>query len=84
MVRGKLNGIHPSKILANELNVSKHRQKPYWRRLLFAIQGPRGSIRETLVKRQHLEISEQVDCLIEAARDPQILGRAWIGWGAYI
>ena len=35
-------------------------------------------------QKQHLEITEQIDCLIEAARDPQILGRAWIGWGAYI
>lgn len=49
IVRNKLTGIHPSKILAKELRDSKHSQKPYFRKLCFAIQGPKGSTRETLV-----------------------------------
>ena len=72
VVKNKLAGLHPSKILAKELRDSKHSLRPYFKTLLYAIQGPKGSTRETLVssKKQHLEIAEQVDCLIEGARDP--------------
>lgn len=37
VVKNKLSGIHPSKILAKELRDSKHSQKPYFKRLLYAI-----------------------------------------------
>ena len=86
IVKNKLTGIHPSVILARELRDSKHARKPYCRKLTLLIGGPKGSTRETLVtaKKQHLDIAEQVDCLIEQARDPQVLGRSWIGWGAFI
>lgn len=33
---------------------------------------------------KYLQVEEQVDCLIEMARDPNILGRSYLGWGAYI
>lgn len=49
IVKNKLTGIHPSKIMAKELQDSKHKQKVYFTRLLYAIQGPKGSTRETLV-----------------------------------
>jgi len=52
IVKNKLTGIHPSKILAKELRDSKHSQKVYFKRLLYAIQGPKGSTRETLVASQ--------------------------------
>ena len=71
-MKNKLTGVHPSKILAKELRDSKHSQKVYFKRLLYTIQGPKGSTRETLVasQKKHLDITEQIDCLIEAARDP--------------
>jgi len=39
------------------------------------------------LKQKHkkvLDEDEQVDCLIEMARDPNILGRTWIGWSPYV
>ncbi len=37
VVKNKLNGIHPSKILAQELKATKHSKQPYFNRLLYAI-----------------------------------------------
>lgn len=45
VVKSKLNGVHPSKILARELRDSKHGKAPYFNRLCHAIQGPPGSLR---------------------------------------
>ena len=86
MVKDKLSGVNPIRVLAQEIKDSKHYKKPYYKALLFAIQGPEGSLRETLLKdgKKYLEVEEQVECLIEQARDPDILGRVWIGWGPYI
>ena len=37
VVKSKLSGTHPSKILARELRDSKHYGKPYFKRLLYTI-----------------------------------------------
>ena len=34
--------------------------------------------------KKFLEVEDQVDVLIELARDPNVLGRTWIGWSPYI
>ena len=52
IVKNKLTGIHPSIILEKELRDSKHKQKQYFRRLLQAIKGPKGSTRESLAVSQ--------------------------------
>lgn len=31
-----------------------------------------------------LDVDEQVDCLIDQAKDPNILGRTWAGWEPYV
>lgn len=51
-----------------------------------AIMGPEDSIREKMLKtrKRYLEVDEQIDCLIETAKDPNILGRTWIGWSPYV
>lgn len=51
-----------------------------------AVRGPPESIRQALLRsgKRYLEVDEQVDCLIEQARDPNILGRTWIGWSPYV
>ncbi|TFZ33925.1 hypothetical protein EWW49_27705 [Pseudomonas syringae] len=35
-------------------------------------------------EKQFLEVHEQVDCLIDLAVDPNIIGRVWIGWAPII
>jgi hypothetical protein len=51
-----------------------------------AVVGPDGCTRSNLLKekKRFLEVDEQIDCLIEMARDSNILGRTWIGWSPYV
>jgi hypothetical protein len=84
-----LNGANPVRIVHKELRDSQHYRRTYYGKLLLAIQGPEDSFREQLLKVKDsetrlLNVEEQVECLIELARCPDVLGRTWIGWGAYI
>jgi DNA-dependent protein kinase catalytic subunit len=85
-VKKKIAGVNPVLILKQELSESTHASKKYYKQLCETIQGPTGSQRNTLLsqKKTFLDVEEQVDCLIETARDPDILGRVWLGWSAYI
>lgn len=85
-VKKKIAGVNPVLILKQELSESTHASKKYYKQLCETIQGPIGSQRNTLLaqKKTFLDVEEQVDCLIETARDPDILGRVWLGWSAYI
>jgi len=85
-VKKKIAGVNPVLILKQELAESTHATKKYYKQLVETIQGPPGSARNTLLakKKTYLDVEEQVDCLIEAARDPDVLGRVWLGWSAYI
>lgn len=51
-----------------------------------AITGGEDSVRKRILKtkKRYLEVDEQIDCLIELSRDPNILGRTWIGWSPYV
>jgi hypothetical protein len=54
--------------------------------IVSAVAGPEGSTRGKLLKqkKRFLEVDEQIDCLIEMARDSNVLGRTWIGWSPYV
>jgi len=82
----KLEGMNPVRILTRELQESKHEKKQYIKVLLQTVQGSDDSYRYKLTRRgkHYLEVEEQVQCLIEQARDPNILGRTWIGWSPHI
>jgi DNA-dependent protein kinase catalytic subunit len=86
VLRNKLDGYNPVYIVHNELKESSHYKLTYYERLLEALQGPEGGFRERLLKDKvkYLEVEKQVECLIDLARCPDILGRAWIGWQAFI
>ena len=89
IVKNKLLGINPVKILSKELKDSVHeRKREYITEVKKAIQGSEDSIRyHHLANSKHrkfLDVEDQVDILIELARDPNILGRTWIGWSPYI
>ncbi len=84
-----MNGRNPVRISIQELNDSSHYKRPYYEELVKALKGADGSMRSSLMvvnerEKRYLSVEEQVECLIELARDPNILGRVWIGWGAYI
>ena len=88
IVKQKLLGVNPVKILARELRESVHERKDYYHGIKKAIQGPEDGIRYYHLSqrppRKYLDAGDQVDVLIELARDPNILGRTWIGWSPYI
>lgn len=87
VVKQKLLGVNPVRILAKELRESRHGSRTeYITNLLQAIQGHEDSIRVAHLRSraQYLSASDQVDVLIEQARDSNILGRTWSGWCPYI
>ena len=86
VVKKKLLGINPVKVLYRELKESVHCKKDYSVTLQKAIQGPDDGLRYFHLSegKKYMEVEDQVDILIELARDPNILGRTWIGWSPYI
>lgn len=88
VVKKKLRGINPVKILQRELKESIHEKKEYIEAIERTIRGPEDGIRHHHLSqnsnKRYLEVEDQVDILIELARDPNILGRTWIGWSPYI
>ena len=67
VVKDKLNGVLPSKIMISELQDSKHKAKPYFKQLVTSINGSEDSCRWAALQenKKYLDVSEQIDCLIE-------------------
>ena len=88
VVKKKLLGVNPVKILHSELKDSVHASRPHMSQLENVIRGSEGSLRFYHLARptskRFLEVEDQVDILIELARDPDVLGRTWIGWSPYM
>jgi len=87
VVRKKLIGMKPSEVMLEELQDSKFFKDPTMKRtkdrLTETVKGTPNTFRSTLTK-VYLSVPEQVDALIDQARDPNVLGRVWIGWSPYI
>lgn len=82
ILRQKLRGINPALVLLEELKSTKHSSVPYAKNLEAIVRGDESRIRRKM-KQANLPIADQVDCLIDMANDPNILGRSWTGWGPY-
>jgi len=84
IARRKLNKSNPAYITWHELKTSTHQNKPYLPALQAIVLGdPQHNIRAT-INEKCADAKEQVDCLVDQATDPNILGRTWAGWAAYI
>lgn len=73
-----------------ELRMS-HGSKPIHQQYIAVAQGTaKYNIRKRLLdttsqpEEHFLSVEEQVDCLIDQATDPGILGRTWVGWDAWM
>lgn len=81
--RKKLEGYNPAFLTETELKMG-HNGKPYLDSVCKIAKGdPNLNTRA-----QHGEIcpsvQAQVECLIDMATDPDILGRCWSGWHSWI
>ncbi|KAI9025750.1 hypothetical protein CLU79DRAFT_699113, partial [Phycomyces nitens] len=81
--RRKLDGENPTTIILSELAMG-HKDKYYYNGLETVVRGsPLLNTRaKTGVKCR--DTKEQVQCLLDLATDPNILGRMWVGWASYL
>ncbi|KAL1475309.1 hypothetical protein MTO96_019976 [Rhipicephalus appendiculatus] len=82
IVRQKLEGHHPSYILRDELKLGKGNNSYFanMEAICLGASGPHGEIRRQFSGTDKLTPQQQVECLIEQATDPAILGLTWKGW----
>ncbi len=83
----KLASHHPSEIMVSELE-AMHAGKQWWTALQQIVRGdPKYSERAKIkagVSGRLATVQQQVECLLDQATDPNILGRVWRGWRAYL
>jgi DNA-dependent protein kinase catalytic subunit len=82
IVEKKLNGYKCTELLVEELQDTKHGRADYVGVLHDTVRGGEGDFRFG-VEGRILPIGEQVDCLLDLAQDPNVLGRVWSFWSPY-
>ncbi|KAI9103040.1 hypothetical protein DFS34DRAFT_576740, partial [Phlyctochytrium arcticum] len=82
IARRKLLGHNPADITAQELQWG-HGDKPWFSAANAVLAGDPARNKRARVGRVCATVKEQVECLIDQATDPNILGRAWRGWGPW-
>lgn len=81
----KLELWNPAAITIAELKASIHANKPYSEALEKIVRGsPDRNLRARTSGNICQSIREQVDCLIDQATDPNLLGRIWQGWQPWV
>lgn len=84
IARKKLEGYNPAFITIEELSKSVHASAPYLGDLKKIVKGvPKDNVRARVGERC-ASVKEQVDCLVDQATDPNILGRTYGGWAPWI
>lgn len=68
--------------MLREFTDSKHIEKKYFAKIKEIVIGSKNSLRYS-IKGKTLNVTDQIDSLIDLARDPLILGRTWIGWSPF-
>lgn len=57
---------------------------PEYKGMLAVAQGKEQHNIRARLGDKDLSVEDQVDCLLDQATDPNILGRVWIGWEPWI
>lgn len=84
VVRDKLNNVNPGHLVAEELNRNAKADTPFIKKVQEVVRGEKGVAFRASDDRQCSSVREQVDCLVDLATDPTVLGRMWIGWRPWI
>ncbi|KAL3131372.1 hypothetical protein ABBQ38_007687 [Trebouxia sp. C0009 RCD-2024] len=79
----KLSGKHPADIMLLEL-AAKHASSAHWKALQAIVKGDNSHNFRATVDGDALDVNDQVQCLLDQATDPNILGRTWQGWKPYL
>uniref|UniRef100_A0A672S298 DNA-dependent protein kinase catalytic subunit n=1 Tax=Sinocyclocheilus grahami TaxID=75366 RepID=A0A672S298_SINGR len=79
----KLEGANPSVITSDELCLG-FEKNPEYKGMLALARGEKEHNVRARHNEKDLSVEDQVDCLLDQATDPNILGRVWIGWEPWI
>ncbi|XP_038665232.1 DNA-dependent protein kinase catalytic subunit isoform X1 [Scyliorhinus canicula] len=79
----KLEGANPFAITRDELRLGHEKSKAYTSYIAVAMGDKDHNVRAREPE-EGLSVECQVDCLIDQATDPNILGRVWVGWEAWM
>ncbi|XP_019130385.2 DNA-dependent protein kinase catalytic subunit isoform X1 [Larimichthys crocea] len=77
--RRKLEGANPAAITSEELKLGFEKDSAFSGMQAVALGTEEHNIRAKLPA-AGLSVEKQVDCLLDQAMDPNVLGRVWAGW----
>ncbi|XP_028826126.1 DNA-dependent protein kinase catalytic subunit isoform X2 [Denticeps clupeoides] len=77
--RRKLEGANPAVITSEEVQLGFDRDPAFKKMVEVSRGSEEHNIRARLGEKE-LSVENQVDCLLDQATDPNLLGRAWFGW----
>ncbi|KAK0144662.1 DNA-dependent protein kinase catalytic subunit [Merluccius polli] len=77
--RRKLEGANPAIITSEELKLGFEKEPAFRGMQCVALGTEEHNVRARLPA-QGLTVEQQVDCLLDQATDPNLLGRVWQGW----
>lgn len=81
----KLNLWNPAEITISEIRSSIHANKPYTSALEGIVRGDHSrNIRARIPGTVCRTVQEQVECLLDQATDPNLLGRIFLGWQPWV
>ncbi|KAM4688942.1 DNA-dependent protein kinase catalytic subunit [Discoglossus pictus] len=83
IAKRKLDGVNPAAITCEELKLG-HETSSAYKGFLTVTQGDKEHNIRAREPQDGLTEEKQVQCLIDQATDPNILGRAWKGWEPWI
>jgi DNA-dependent protein kinase catalytic subunit len=84
IVARKLERDNPADIMIDELRSSVHGRSPALKNLEQIVGGVAGSNVRTEHRGTCATVADQVACLVDLATDPNILGRMYGGWAAWV
>ncbi|KAM7390735.1 hypothetical protein PAMA_008770 [Pampus argenteus] len=81
--RRKLEGANPAAITSEELQLGFEKDAAFTGMQSVALGTAEHNIRARLPAAD-LTVEKQVDCLLDQAMDPNVLGRVWAGWEPWV
>ncbi|XP_026183019.1 DNA-dependent protein kinase catalytic subunit isoform X2 [Mastacembelus armatus] len=81
--RRKLEGANPAIITSEELKLGFEKDSAF-KGMLSVVLGTKEHNTRARLPATGLSVKKQVDCLLDQAMDPNVLGRAWVGWEPWI